>query len=271
MSAKFLWAEDDVEWSPPQTQEAFDYDEDKHPRDSHGRWADIAAVGDEPKPNLSAKTHAERVRIAEEVAKELKYPVGGIRVENRVGSIHEVNGQKGREAGYYDPKTGEIVILANAYIAPGPGWNAKDAEMMFRGTVAHEINHAKFDAVIKEYQAENDAGKRGPITAIIGKPLNDFDGLGRSDGVTDYSRSYWERVYAGMDKKFDPENVRAAVRETLAEISNVYYMAKPGEKVLGETTPVRRVRLMAELDPSWRRLYVATLKAYRLTKKGRGA
>jgi hypothetical protein len=127
-------------------------------------------------------------------------------------------------AGGADPKTGEITLYSE---------NIPNNAFEFRGVVAHEVEHQRYNTVLKELSREAEAVRKLPanpseIMSPDGflKPPYDaqfplFHGFNKisqqklveTDGVSDYSFTYWNAWLR--------ENGAAAtaVHETLAEIA----------------------------------------------------
>lgn len=224
----------EIALSPPygdDDEEKF-YSEDQV-RDEHGRWTNGGALHD--------VAHGDKVPVNPETIRAFKRELKTMLDESGYKGkviVKEMNGPRrvvgrfvGREAGYYEPKTRVITFYLNA---------AGDSREEMRGTVAHEIQHAKWD-LVRAAELQEMLGMRQGNTFEKLITMPSMNGrLSKSDGVTDYSRSWWERSRSGM------RNV--AVNETLAEIANL--RASTGK--------------MPRLAPEWAKLYRGSEAAYKM-------
>lgn len=167
----------------------------------------------------------QRMGIAENTARELgidpsRIEYGGDGYAFSVGDDNFV------AAGQFDPSTGNITLYKGAL-------NASETEL--KGITAHEVQHAKFNDVMKEYHAEvtrivNDPDPIAkikpsgelreqyasdfPTYKVIDPYMSQSRELAKKDGITPYSTSYWK---AFSDGKVSYET---AVNETLAEVAH---------------------------------------------------
>lgn len=101
------------------------------------------------------------------------------------------------------------------------------------GILHHEMQHAKFNAAL---DATDPLAKAAMEKAFYSKPLKAFSD---SDGVTDYSRKWWQAYRNGEADYLD------AVHETLAEMARVKY----------EGMDVIHAHNTSEGKENWRELY----------------
>jgi len=190
-----------------------------------------------------------RLSVAQ-VAQTLRFPAEKITVYETAGRAFEVGGRQWHEAGHFDPNTGEISLYSGAFGATG---------IVDRGLLAHEVQHVRFHAVMEKYKEENtqflkdrdaqdDAGflkpgaaKKYPTLAAIQVHWegSSWHQMVASDGLTEYSKSYWNAARQGKGTTI------AAINETLAEIARIH-----------EATGV------IQGDASWRGFYKMINKVY---------
>lgn len=192
--------------------------------------------------------HIEMVRHrSEEIARQMGVDPSIIHIVDKEPTPFVVGNQQFKEAGHYDPSTGQIEINArNSY---------DDRMSVTNGIAAHEVSHAMYDAVRKERSREyqemialpvterqrlfqepepnlrgdprpeaiHELTERFPVTAMWGAArgegfLKQDDTLSErmdaEDGHSAYAKSYWTPEalgqYAGSGR---------ADNETLAEVT----------------------------------------------------
>lgn len=233
------------------------YSEDQ-PRDEHGRWSSTGAGDKEDKtqemfggrqkeemeflrPEMS--DHEAKAAIVRNMAREMGFPTSKVIVNEGHGKVFEVNGVKMMEAGH-----AEIYTTGNIVLFTGALGNREDV----RGVTAHEIEHVRFEGVLKAYQqdyndfkewARTDREKFDAITFPNGEinpdsaastvlpvysklgPMMDekWEQLRDEDGVSTYSKTYWDGWKAGTVDRW------RAVHETLAEIARQKESARAGD------------------------------------------
>ena len=163
---------------------------------------------------------------AQLVAKDLGFPPAKIKAE--VGD-HKftLGGKEYVAAGTANRESGEITIWSD-HVNP-------DDDLEFKGLVAHEVEHQRFNTVFQAQREESKAVMALPSDAdhmrpdgTLRPPYDEqfpiYSGmlkyygmksteLHEQDGVSEYSREYWEDWKAGKTDTFK------AIHETLAEIA----------------------------------------------------
>ena len=251
------------------------------------------ALASAPAANLEgdtpeAKAKTERVRkVAEAMGLDPKHFYYGGPSQKT-----EIAGMSGETLGVTFPQpeifNGKRYPPGVVIFDPPEGADISDA------TIAHEGMHVKFNAVMHGMAEEaekitpsmvhadgtllDDPGlkKEFPIYDLLspfiawgfkgkapagGRLPQGLQVLAREDGVTPYSRAYWEQWYEARGN-MDPW---LPINETLAEIANVHY-AKPGEGGMPEGYEAS----MQGATPLYQRLYKAMNDAYEIVKQ-RGA
>jgi 8-oxo-dGTP pyrophosphatase MutT (NUDIX family) len=207
-----------------QTHDAFDPDE---PRDDHGKWTSGGGSQSEA-PVDKARTR----EIANEIARQLGFPNTRIVISNQDKSF-VLNGRNYEYAGQYDFGTKDVTLFAS-----------KLTEASAAGVTAHEIEHAKFDAVQDAIRTETQTilGMPKPegdpfwlkVMRADGSLLEPYKSqfpnytawneafskvpikkFANSDGVSDYSAEWWKAYHDGKASS------TIAIHETLAEISRI--------------------------------------------------
>jgi hypothetical protein len=192
-----------------------------------------------------AATLAEKLKhfrsTAEEMGKRANFDTSKIKF-GEVAPDYVLNGRHFKAAGVANLGSGEITLY--------PG--AESSEEFFRGVVAHEMEHQKFQFFLDEQSREleeiiklpkperrrddpmkPDGTLRTPelrekypaysaYTEIIGKH---YDELKEEDGVTKYSREWWQ-AYNNKTA-----NIEQAWHETMAEIAFLMHKDEEGSKV----------------------------------------
>lgn len=212
---------------------------------------------------LGAKTEWLRTKI-DTVADALNFPRDRIHMSDQA-HMFNLNGRLFKADGVYYPggdkelgiQPGHIVIYGN------PNF---DNDKAVRGLTAHEIMHAKFDKVMKEYRKEYDQfqaeqqwtkyfdnnGKlksvfrhQFPIRWALDKTslLHDGKKLATSDGVTNYSAEYWMQ----FDREPGQIGFNTAINETLAEIANLHMEYGLAKKM----SPKSRYKKIDEFLPKY--------------------
>jgi 2'-5' RNA ligase len=103
------------------------------------------------------------------------------------------------EAGHYSPDTGRIEINANqmSFLASGDSSE-------IQGLAAHEITHDAFQQAFTRWNEPKEYDSMPPdevqdLSSFIG---DHADQLIKEDGVTDYSRAYWENA-----RRMNPQSI----------------------------------------------------------------
>jgi DNA topoisomerase-1 len=155
--------------------------------------------------HLWIPTNKEVRKIAQEVAKKLDFPITQIRVtsaEKNVTVADAFNG--GIVTGEFNPDTKKVTLYANHFLVTEKG------DTTIAGTVAHEIQHSRVHEAM-------DSGK------WLNFVNNNWSKLEKADGITSYSRSWWDKHAA------DSSLFHAACNETLAELARLKYQKKESE------------------------------------------
>ena len=178
-------------------------------------------------PELQEKS-LRVAEVAQGVANKLGYDPKFIVIDGRSFEF-ELNGRKFHAAG--------MAFLGNDLISLFPQHLTAEQAA---GTTAHEIMHHKFDKVLTAYEAESKAVMQDPDTldgmrpdGTLKPPLdakyplyerwNQVYGsipsevFRNSDGVTDYSKEWWQAMRQGNATTVQ------AFHETLAEMAKVKY------------------------------------------------
>jgi hypothetical protein len=209
-------------------------------------------------------TVEEYTSVASDMMKALGYPPAKLTIE-REPYTFTLNGSKRYAAGVASLATGEVVLYPEHLSYDG-----------IRGVTAHEVMHQKFQAALNEYDVEREAirdDERGdrytgvlqgsgevakefaedyPVYATL-YPLmmgdmnsSRFNELQKSDGVTGYSREWWQEFESGKAKW------QQAFHETLAEMA-----------YLEVTNPAK----LKEVAKPWRDLYREVTLLYKDQEK----
>lgn len=216
------------------------FDPTKHPRYEKGkreggrfRRKEEEGGTDAPAPAEEGfgggpMTMADAEKQVATMAEYLQFPVERIRIEATPGPEFMVGDAQFREAGHYSPFNDEIVLHANGF-----RYGAKSAA----GLIAHEIQHARFSAVVvkglREFYSNpqhiqwltpsgeftREGARRFPTIARVAKAWGDGDPerFKDEDGVSDYSTSYW-RMYARASERRRAIG-ESAINETLSEMA----------------------------------------------------
>jgi len=238
------------------SERSFRFNPDQ-PRDPDGKFASgngeapssgvLKAMPEFLRPDMS--THEARSAMARNVARELGFPTGKVKTEEGAGREFKVGDRAFTEGGHAEIyTTGNIVIYT--------GNNSDDG---IRGVVAHEIEHVRFEGVLQDYNedmrrlsyyAQNDHEQYDKITdpvgfldpekgagavlptatALQGTLELHIDQLAKDDGVSDYSKAYWDAVkspesvakYGGYKQSRE-----RAIHETLAEMARTKFTKEP--------------------------------------------
>lgn len=194
----------------------------------------------------------------ERIVSQLGYPTERVTSELGRGPAFEVDGKTYYTGASFSPSTGEIRI-----------YNAgKISDESMTGMLAHEIQHSRWNEYRKAYQQQYIEVGRSLNTSdnpedwiITGggylknktdkerlwaydinqefiKDANRWERLKKSDGISEYSRSYWKQANkSGSDWDYD-----RAIDETLAEIARI----QTGNARTGDKKAIR---------PIWQSLY----------------
>lgn len=193
--------------------------------------------------------------LIDAVAKELGFDPNRIEYAGQ-GYEFEVGGTKYRAGGSYSPETGRIKLYEGGF--------TPDKTQVYKGLVAHEIQHDRFASFMKRadeqnkevaerLQQESKAGvhytqsfmkadgtfrdpannKKYKAMLLRSKLIDDYEALKKADGVSGYSASYWE----AFKKSGKTDWFYRAVDETIAEVASLkangqYDKVKPPWKML---------------------------------------
>lgn len=225
----------------------------EQPRDEHGRWTN--GGGSEVSP-ITKENFDKVVRRAEDIAHKMNVPSAIINVVDKEPRAFEVGNQKFREAGHYDPRTGTIEInarisyndrmsITNGIVAHEVSHAVYDAALQAQRTEHEEIGNLPSEEFNRLFRAsgyarpemQKEIHERWPVSAFfyrhLGDPLMETEAdqqggghhskrmeiLQRDDGVSAYSRSYWEPEPLSQMGGFE-----RAMNETLAETTR-YHVA----------------------------------------------
>lgn len=223
-----------------------------------------------PRAPRAPKVSPEQERV-QAIAKQLGYDPAKMKHAGE-GYKFTVGNKQMRAGADFNPTTGMIKVYDGAL---------RHSDDVLRGMLAHEVQHAKFDAVMKAASEQfatigkkvrNLTRKNWPIHAdgtLVDKYKdlykaydlrNNFiekniDLLRKTDGCTSYSRAYWEALEAelSLGKGVTDAKLTRAIDETLAEIAR---MRTPGSPAwAGDHAPAR----------IWRDLYESVTDLYKET------
>lgn len=209
----------------------------------------------------------EARRIAEEHAvsyeafsKEVDRHMKALGAE-KIKVVHSENayqfqlaGQTASAGATYNPATNTITVYPSMR---SPHLQGKPLE----GLLAHEVMHHKWDIALAQYKKEEQAAldadhmrasgeieeehkAKYPAYVSMHPALNDFEKLKAEDGVTDYSKAWWNDWSNGTMTNFG-NGIYHPINETLAEMQR-----------LGRETGI-----MPGTD-IWRSLHLAVTKTY---------
>lgn len=201
-----------------------------------------------PAPQYQKPDHRKRV---EDAVNRLGYPIDQVESTEDQGYIFNVGDQTYRADGEYDPKTGKIRVFDID----------QKTDSTLEGILAHEVQHSRwkryhdayqqqFIEVEKSVRATDDKSQwlirlDGDLRYESDKErlwaydlhekylihsTRNWNRLQEADGVTDYSRAYWNKAEVSKSS-FDYDR---AVDETLAEIARLEVSA-PIEKFTAVT------------------------------------
>lgn len=200
-------------------------------RDEHGRWTSGGGAThhragpvttEEYLRHVPSPVTEERVRA---LAEKLDYPTDKV-VVSQVAEKFELNGRTAEEAAHADSSTGIVTVVAR-----------DQTDRQLAGVMAHEIEHQKFESW-RHDNAANDL---------------DIEKLAVSDGITPYSREYWDAFFndmvsMGIRGALGTGKFVTAVNETLAEMARLN---------MNTTGAVHSIPAHVQIEPEWRRLYDA--------------
>ena len=235
--------------------------------------------GDETSTGSTQEKIDKTTRRAVEVAEQLGVNPGIINVVDKEPTPFKVGDLQFREAGHYDPTTGQIEINVQA---------AYDDRMsVTQGIVAHECFHAMYHDVRKEQEVEHAAitalpeedydrmfGRNGyarpeamkeiaqrfPVSAAFSKTWGDgyinegkMQAMRKEDGHSSYAKAYWTPEALALNGSLE-----RAVNETLAEVTR--YQIAPASWSEKDTIP--------KLSSSWSKM-AKDIRAVHASIKGR--
>lgn len=242
------------------------FDQNKHPRGPGGQWAetpDAVDDADDEKFNaMLARTalkdreeSARRIKLAATtVAEKLNFNPDDINVTLE-DKTFQLNGASYHYAGSADLNTGKLTL-----------YEPNIAGATVFGVTAHEIGHAKFEDFLKDYATERDEVFKESASIMkpdgtLRAPFDEkyptyqryeqlFEGnlarLAKEDGVSEYSRQWWEAVKAGKALS------KLGMHETLAEMTRLEYETG---KVEAPPTLKDNGFLTSTPSPLWTEIY----------------
>lgn len=181
-----------------------------------------AATATRPVPSEAYR--AGRRERLKRVADQLRFPAEDITEHYEPGPVFTVGTDAYELAGSYNPATGRIDVYEGAF--------ATDETL--GSLVAHEVSHHQFrqtrrahDLIERDPQYANDAGllepearRRFPALAAWEDATDQYELLEAEDGVSPYSRAYWDAWKRGQTF---PQGIWTPINETLAEMSAANY------------------------------------------------
>jgi hypothetical protein len=229
-----------------------EWKESEHPRSENGEFGNkggggsTLSRGEEKSQGSQSKSgteHHETIKkLGVESAERLGYPVSKVTF-NPGSSDTVINGRTFKRAGQAHlggPRNGEVEIFTN-HVTPE----------QVHGFMAHEIMHQKFEAV--------DGGNLAFSSKLWEDPKVK-ESLSTEDGVTPYSKMYWDaydKVKDSKDQFAAFQSFRLACHETLAEISKVTNTG-------GTTVSSQK---SGEVAKSWKSTYDKVIALYDKKKK----
>lgn len=265
-----------------------------------GQWASHAGFVETPEfvgDPSDAKKHEDAVYdAAKKIAKELGYDPQKVTIGPMdLNYEFEVNGRKMYAAGLAYTHDGRNFPKGTIQIFPAKiPYNLSTLKEI----MAHEIMHHKYQSVLDRYYAERanitavmdkvraeggDEWGRSGVLSASGEPREAYKGrwpvyekfdphtpenrsrtdvfkLAENDGVSDYSRLYWDAWKSSVVKR----NGESAIHETLAEMAANHIMTG-GEKRLSGPIGPRGGMTMSSTggDKVWRDLYKTVNQLYK--------
>lgn len=231
----------------PKSEEEKAFDEGKHPRvpaggpgggefTSGGSGGEAKPSTEEAPGNFESKVLEKSREVAEQVGYDPK-----LVVVKSDPTVFELMGKKmkaGASSFISGEKKGLIEVYPEQVRLKG-----------LPGVIAHEVEHQKFQAAMDDV-IENKNDKSPLVKALF---TVDPDAFSAADGVSPYSRAYWE------DWLKDKADLPTTLHETLAEIARIKYETGKFPKHQGGEPSDANV---------WRTLYKAVDEAYKgLAKK----
>lgn len=231
----------------------------EQPRDERGQWTSGGGttVIDEEK-RIDEERRAKVERRAADIAKQMGVNPSIINVVDKEPREFQVGNLKFHEAGHYDPRTGMIEINArNSYddrmsVTQGIAahevshaiYDAARAEQAAEHEEISNLPKAEIDRLYRASgyvrpETRQEVHDRWPVSAAFYQHIGDsyleteaeqqgesrfkrnMDALEKADGVSDYSRAYWQKGALSQSGGFE-----RAVNETLAEVAR-YQMTSP--------------------------------------------
>ena len=232
------------------------FEESKHPRGQPGNKGQFGSGGggsesteagsETSKPVGKFPSKASAAQYCRAVAKSLGYDESKVEVSEET-KVFVLNGRRCEYAGAAYTSAGGDRPKGAVVIYPNSMGNLSAASV-----VAHEVMHQKFQAAFDAlHDGDADAvAALGPLVADTGK-------LAKDDGVSNYSREWWESWRKGEATTLQ------AVHETLAEMASNAQITGGEKRLLGPDM-VKSATGGAKI---WRDLYKAVLKTY--AKAGR--
>ncbi len=271
----------------PELRDA-EWEEQKHPRDDHGRFGPAEGLTETAPGWVSTKHLLFVQKNIEKIAAKMDYPPGRIDIVDKEPPEFIVGNLKFKEAGHYDPATRRIEVNARTIKEGDSTWA--------QGLAAHEIMHAQYDHVTKVQKLEHDEirtmfdqNKEGeffkrngyprpekieelyakyPASAAFAKTWGDgYLGGSKNEytdwqqnemvadnGHTEYAKSYWQPEAVKRYFSDGTTGLTTALNETLAESARY------------ETTFPKSSWKEAVPKPLWLKFSNDIRQAYRLTK-----
>jgi hypothetical protein len=175
-------------------------------------------------------------RVASEVAVEFGIDPSTVKVDK---SQKYLNTGQDKNIAAADANLGTLQIT----VYPHNVWPGlmQTPEQAVRGTLVHEIGHVRYQTMMNTYIEQVKAGRTGEIYDKM-RPFHEgnyLDRLVKDDGVTEYSKGFWE----GYGK--DEVKLNIALHETIAEMMRVKDKTK-----------------QLKGSPDWQAYYQAVMESY---------
>jgi hypothetical protein len=176
-------------------------------------------------PSVPRLTQEQVRDYAWEVADAMHFPRGRLIVEEHGAPVNVAGISFGSRGGQFDPSNGLVTLYAEGLVSKG----------QVIGIMAHEVQHARFQTVMDEYDRErkqiiDDPNPDDKIRAdgtLLREFINDFPvyaliqpswdadwtELNTTGNITPYSAAYWTGFWK------NEVQAKTAINETLAEIA----------------------------------------------------
>jgi len=242
--------------------EKFEKYSDDQERDEQGRWTDGGGGEGNQAQALLGWNHGVSQALTDhvsnlgkEVAQNQGFNPNRISVSDENRTV-EIEGKVFQVTGATNPNGG--VQLYPASMVETKAWRIYDERQKdnrVKEVIAHEIGHAMFDDVAKEYLANrfDPANKVAQSINHLHETRGLFDRLEDADGITPYSTTMWDLYHEGVVTKAE------ALHETFAEINAISYLNSGGGKAQLSRDNLKSIGV----KPVWQTYYRTYMNAYK--------